>query len=459
MGSAISGCIEHTDRTESLSERSRTSSDLSLTDFELLRSVGRGTFGRVMLVRRLDHPINEGIYALKYISKSQCVKQKAVRNIINERRILERLNHPLICNLQAAFQDADHLYFLIDPMMGGDLAFHLGRCGTFPEEVVRFHAIEIILALTYLHRKGIVHRDIKPANILLDERGHCHLTDFNVAGRLRKDHPMRTVAGTYNYMAPELFRKKGYYESVDWWSLGVTLFECLYGRTPFRGKSRLEIKENILAHRISRPKKSPKNLSSEITNLLNALLNPDVDQRLGSKGHPIRQHPFFANVDWTSMERKALPAPFQPDPALVKTDALYHLEEVLLHDAPLQPKDVRRGQRPGRKEEEVEGSPWNLMRVKFTDFDRSSLKPSDRLVRRGIVPASPETIAEATEKLTLGTHSTLQTTPHDSRNTTVCDEPEDGEGEEDGPMVSAQLDGEEEEEEEEEGEEEITEQP
>jgi serine/threonine kinase 32 len=219
--------------------------NIQLSDFELLRSVGHGTFGHVMLVRRYS---NGRTYALKYISKAQCVRQKAVMNVIAERRILQRLSHPLVCNLQAAFQDDEHLYIVLDPMLGGDLAFHLERCEFFPEEVVKFYVCEIALALRYLHKQYIVHRDVKPANILLDERGHCHLTDFNVAGRIRRGQPMKSFAGTYSYMAPEVFKQKGYYESVDWWSLGVTMFELLYGKVPFRGKTKREIGEAVLQH-------------------------------------------------------------------------------------------------------------------------------------------------------------------------------------------------------------------
>jgi serine/threonine kinase 32 len=128
---------------------------MELSDFNLIRSVGRGSFGRVMIVSRRS---DNRIFALKYISKAQCIRQKAVRNVINERRILQRLSHPLVCNLQAAFQDDEHMYIMLDPMMGGDLAFHLERCEYFPENVVKSYICEIALALRYLHKQRIVHR-------------------------------------------------------------------------------------------------------------------------------------------------------------------------------------------------------------------------------------------------------------------------------------------------------------
>ncbi|KAI8057788.1 kinase-like domain-containing protein [Syncephalis plumigaleata] len=337
---------------------------MELSDFDLIRSVGRGSFGRVMIVNRRS---DNRVFALKYISKAQCVRQKAVRNIINERRILQRLSHPLVCNLQAAFQDDEHMYIMLDPMMGGDLAFHLERCEYFPENVVKFYICEIALALRYLHKQRIVHRDIKPANILLDERGHCHLTDFNVAGRIRRDKPMKSLAGTYSYMAPEVFQQKGYYESVDWWSLGVLMFELLYGKPPFRGKSKRSIGEAVLKHQITYPKKIDQKVSSSCTDAILSFLEPKARDRLGCKYRPFKEHPYFHDVEWEKMENKQLSSLFQPDPALVKTDALYHLEEVLLHEAPLQHKKRKKGTKPKTYPAD---SPWQLMLDEFKDFDR-----------------------------------------------------------------------------------------
>ncbi|RKP06881.1 kinase-like domain-containing protein, partial [Thamnocephalis sphaerospora] len=333
--SATPSSSAHRARSISGDSDASVNQGIHLSDFELLRSVGRGSFGRVMLARR---HADGRTYALKYISKDQCIRQKAVRNIINERRILQRLSHPLVCNLQAAFQDDEHMYIVLDSMLGGDLAFHLERCEFFPEEVVKFYVCEIALALRYLHKQHIVHRDVKPANVLLDERGHCHLTDFNVAGRIRRDKPMKSLAGTYSYMAPEIYKQKGYYESVDWWSLGVLMFELLYGKTPFRGKTKRDIGDAVIKYQITYPKKNERKISPLCTDALHSFLEPKARDRLGCKYRPFKEHPYFSDVVWDKMDRKELSSPFQPDPALVKTDVLYQLEEVLLHEAPLQQK-------------------------------------------------------------------------------------------------------------------------
>ena len=141
------------------------------------------------------------LYALKYINKVKCIQQKAARNTVFERNLLIDLDYPLIVNLRYAFQDDENMFMVLDLMLGGDLKYHLQQTGSFPEEAVRIWAAEMICAVEYLHEKGVVHRDIKPDNLLLDEKGHVHLTDFNVATYLPSDGSrLQSFSGTITYM-------------------------------------------------------------------------------------------------------------------------------------------------------------------------------------------------------------------------------------------------------------------
>lgn len=200
---------------------------VDLSHFTLLRSVGKGAFGKVRVVQ---HKGTKQLYALKYINKNKCIQMRAVENIISERRILEQVSHALIVNLRYAFQDDENLFMVLDLMLGGDLRFHLDRLNVMPEPYVRFYVAQVALGLHHLHQNSVVHRDIKPDNILLDNLGHAHLTDFNIAVQFSETKALTSVAGSMAYMAPEVLQKRGYFSSVDWWSLGVVCFELLFGK-------------------------------------------------------------------------------------------------------------------------------------------------------------------------------------------------------------------------------------
>ncbi|KAI0924059.1 hypothetical protein AcV5_009419 [Taiwanofungus camphoratus] len=216
--------------------------DVNLFHFVLLRCVGKGAFGKVRVVQ---HKQSRDLYALKYINKAKCVKMKAVANVIQERRLLEEIDHPFVVNLRYAFQDDENCFFVLDLMLGGDLRFHLERLGSLSESAVRFYVAELSSALAYLHDHRIIHRDIKPDNILLDDQGHAHLTDFNIAVHYSERRPLTGVAGSMAYMAPEILTKRGYTYTIDWWSLGVCAYELIFGRRPFRGKTNSDLTHSI----------------------------------------------------------------------------------------------------------------------------------------------------------------------------------------------------------------------
>ncbi|KAI8334738.1 kinase-like domain-containing protein [Chlamydoabsidia padenii] len=204
-------------------------SQVNITDFESLQNIGQGAFGKVY---KIKHVQRQELYALKIITKAHCVKTNKIRHVIRERMFLEQLDHPLICNLKYAFQDEHNLYMAMDLMLGGDMRRCLDQHGTLPEDLTRFWMTELVCAVKYLHSKGIMHRDIKPENLLLDSEGHLHLTDFNIATRIRKsyDRLLTSPSGTLVYFAPELVKGYGYTEDVDWWGVGITFYECIYGK-------------------------------------------------------------------------------------------------------------------------------------------------------------------------------------------------------------------------------------
>ena len=249
--------------------------------------------------------------------------------------MLEQLNHPFLCNLRYSFQDVEYLYLVVDLMTGGDLRFHIQR-KAFTEDTIRFWMAQLACALRYIHSRGIVHRDLKPDNILLDSEGHVHLADFNVASDFRPGKPLTSRSGTLAYLAPEAFKGKGYYSEVDWFSLGVTMYECVYGKRPFEGKTQQELIDAICAasphYYVTRPP-----VSMPCLHAMTSLIEKDRRKRIGATGFDtFTSHPFFSSISFEALERKQIPPVFVPSSEKTNFDATYDLEELLLEEAPLE---------------------------------------------------------------------------------------------------------------------------
>ncbi|KAK4945228.1 Serine/threonine kinase [Elasticomyces elasticus] len=306
--------------------------EVNLNHFRLLRVVGKGAFGKVRIVERKDSGLT---FALKYIRKDEVVRSESVRNIIRERRMLEHLSHPFLCNLRYSFQDVEYLYLVVDLMEGGDLRFHISR-KTFTEECIRFWMAELACALRYIHGQGIVHRDVKPDNILLDAEGHVHLADFNVASDFSPDKPLTSRSGTLSYLAPEIFQGQGYLSEVDWWSLGVTFYECIYGRRPFDGKTHSELVERIVRAKIDYLITRPP-VSIPCVKAISALLERNRSKRMGAMSwDSFVTEPFFDELNFARLEAKQISPIFVPASDKTNFDATYDLEELLLEEAPLE---------------------------------------------------------------------------------------------------------------------------
>ncbi|KNE68754.1 AGC/YANK protein kinase [Allomyces macrogynus ATCC 38327] len=331
---------------------------VDLRHFKLGRSIGRGAFGKVKVVVKRD---TKRLYALKYINKEQCIKKRAYRNIFRERTLLENLEHPFIVNLRYAFQDDENMFMVLDLMLGGDLRFHLNRMGKFTERMAVFYAAELSSALMYLHTRRVVHRDIKPDNILLDAEGHVHLTDFNCATVLEDRKKVTSETGTQGYMAPEVYGDQGYNEAVDWWSLGVVLWECLHGERPFSA-SRID----KLVYRVKNaPITFSEEMSRRMRSLLEGFLERDATKRLGISGNgheDLLAHPAFKRIDWQLLLQKEIEPPFIPDDRKLNFDARYELEEILLEENPLHAK-------PRKKDPGTQSREMRLIEEEFKPFD------------------------------------------------------------------------------------------
>ncbi|KAJ2462496.1 cAMP-dependent protein kinase catalytic subunit [Coemansia sp. RSA 2337] len=278
----------------------------TLDDYQLLHTLGTGTFGRVFLCQSR---LTKRYFAMKVLRKSQVVKLKQVEHINNEKNILEVARHPFIVQLECTMQNERNLYMLMEYVPGGELFSHLRRAGRFPDDVARFYAAEIVLALDYLHSLKIIWRDTKPENILLDDRGHVKLTDFGFAKRV--EDRTWTLCGTPEYLAPEIIQSKGHGKAVDWWALGILIFEMLAGYPPFYDDNPFGIYEKILAGKLV----FPSFFSAPARDLIQRLLIADVGKRLGNlqgDGEDIKAHAWFAVIDWQVLVQRRIPPPIVP---------------------------------------------------------------------------------------------------------------------------------------------------
>ncbi|XP_048104764.1 ribosomal protein S6 kinase alpha-1 isoform X1 [Alosa alosa] len=293
------------------------------SQFELLKVLGQGSFGKVFLVRKVTPPDDNQLYAMKVLKKATLKVRDRVRTKM-ERDILADVNHPFVVKLHYAFQTEGKLYLILDFLRGGDLFTRLSKEVMFTEEDVKFYLAELALGLDHLHSLGIIYRDLKPENILLDEEGHIKLTDFGLC-KEAIDHQKKAFSfcGTVEYMAPEVVNRQGHNHSADWWSYGVLMFEMLTGSLPFQGKDRKETMNLILKARLG----MPQFLSAEAQSLLRALFKRNPANRLASGpdgAEELKRHNFFSTIDWNKLFRREIKPPFRP--AVARPDDTFYFD-------------------------------------------------------------------------------------------------------------------------------------
>eukprot|EP00762_Andalucia_godoyi_P005247 ANDGO_06700.mRNA.1 Protein kinase 2 len=312
-GAEASNYVDPSMNAISLNPDSATSlsySKLSVDDFELLRVLGQGSFGKVLLVRKRD---NGKVYAMKVIKKGLIAARDQIRHTLTERAILIHSRHPFLVRLHFAFQSSGKLYLVLEYVNGGELFFHLKREGRFAERRAGFYAAEIVLALLYLHSHDVLYRDLKPENVLLGADGHIRLTDFGLAKMDVQEEPegqgrTHSFCGTPEYLAPEVLRHEARGKAMDWWSLGTLMYEMMVGVPPFYDENLQNMYSLILYGELV----FPPFLSVHAQSLLRGLLDRDPSKRLG--GEDVRNHPFFQyiGIDWNMLMAKKIPAPFMP---------------------------------------------------------------------------------------------------------------------------------------------------
>ncbi|KAF6760378.1 kinase-like domain-containing protein [Ephemerocybe angulata] len=282
---------------------------LTIEHFDLLKVIGKGSFGKVMQVRKKD---TQRIYALKTIRKAHIAQRPGeITHILAERTVLALVNNPFIVPLKFSFQNPDKLYLVMSFVNGGELFYHLQREGKFDEDRSRFYAAELLCALEHLHGFNVVYRDLKPENILLDYTGHIALCDFGLCKlNMSETEKTNTFCGTPEYIAPELLESQGYTKTVDWWTLGVLLYEMMTGLPPFYDENVNTMYQRIL----SDPLNFPPDISAEAKSVMTGLLQRDPTRRLGvNGGEEIKRHPFFAKyIDWNRLLAKKIQPPFKP---------------------------------------------------------------------------------------------------------------------------------------------------
>nr|CCD13451.1 unnamed protein product [Trypanosoma congolense IL3000] len=274
-----------------------------LSDFELGDTLGVGSFGRVRLAKLKD---TSEYYAIKCLKKREVLKTKQVQHLSQEKQILMELSHPFIVNMMCSFQDENRVYFVLEFVVGGEVFTHLRSYGRFPNDVAKFYHAELVLVFEYLHSKDIIYRDLKPENLLLDGKGHVKMTDFGFAKKV----PDRTftLCGTPEYLAPEVIQSKGHGKAVDWWTMGILLFEFIAGYPPFYDETPLRTYEKILAGRI----KFPNWFDSRGRELVKGLLQTDHTKRMGTLKDgvaDVKNHPFFRGANWEKLYCRQYPAP------------------------------------------------------------------------------------------------------------------------------------------------------
>ena len=278
-----------------------------MSDYIFLETIGVGSYGRVRLCRNKK---TNKVFAVKMLKKSEIIRMKQVDHVFSEYTILASIFHPFIVELKGVnFTDPSYLYFILEYIPGGEMFTLLRDKNSFPANQAKFYAAHIVTIFDYLHSKNIIYRDLKPENILIQPSGFLKLTDFGFAKYITGQ--TYTLCGTPEYLAPEIIANKGHGKPVDWWTLGVLLYEMMVGIDPFNDPDPMMVYQKIIKGKI----KFPKNIDKDGKSLIKHLLVGDVSKRYGCLKRGVKdiiQHKFFENFDWNGLLFRTMRPPYVP---------------------------------------------------------------------------------------------------------------------------------------------------
>lgn len=296
--------------SKSPSKPTGVASATTIDDFTPIRVLGRGTYGKVMLVRcKKDNKH----YAMKSMSKKILQETGQTQQTLHEKDVLLKTVHPFLVFAHATFQTAAQIFIILDYVPGGELFGRLKEEGQFNEDRTRLYAAEILLGLGFLHSKGLIYRDLKPENILVDDKGHVKITDFGyVKEGMTANSTTNTFCGKPEYIAPKILQQQPYTKAVDWWSYGILVYEMLIGMPPFYDENENEMYRMVIKDEVD----FPSYVSAQARDLIINLLNKNPDERLGSGEDDykaIQQHPFFCKLNFDDVLNKNTQPEWVPD--------------------------------------------------------------------------------------------------------------------------------------------------
>jgi len=286
-------------------ESKDSKTQVSLESFTTISVLGKGSYAKVLLVKKKD---NDQLYAMKILKKKAVFEKHQERHVISEKEILSKMNNcPFLVRFYYSFQNEKKLFFVLEYCPGGELFNLIQSKGKLSEAQTRFYACQIVLALEALHKNDIVYRDLKPENVLLDQEGYIKITDFGLSKTNVVQNDAKSICGTPEYLAPEVVQMSKYGKPVDWWTLGCIIFEMITGLPPFYKSNRKELFEGI---KFENPK-LPYNITNEAKLIISQLLTKDPTKRLGYNGAlEVRNHAWFTGVNWNYVLEKRYEPPF-----------------------------------------------------------------------------------------------------------------------------------------------------